>query len=151
MNIGMSTAGQDSTPARQWVPVLVRLVAALGLGVDAGIHFALAPSQPPGGPGQLSQVTLFYAEGVAAAVATVLLLATGSRVVAAFAFLVAASAVGAVLLYRYVNVGPLGPLPNMYEPGWYPVKVATTIAEAVAVVGTAFGVLRPRGRPAARR
>jgi len=28
---------------------------------------------------------------------------------------VAASALGAVLLYRYVDVGSLSPLPNMYE------------------------------------
>jgi hypothetical protein len=31
---------------------------------------------------------------------------------------VGASALAAVLLYRYVDLGPLGPLPDMYENTW---------------------------------
>ena len=31
---------------------------------------------------------------------------------------VAASALVAVSLYRYVNVGPIGPIPNLYDPTW---------------------------------
>ena len=49
-------------------------------------------------------------------------------------FLVAASALGAVLLYRYVDVGSLGPLPNMYEPTWYFRKTLSAYAEGAAVV-----------------
>ena len=40
----------------------------------------------------------------------------------------------AVLLYRYVDVPPLGPLPAMYEPLWFPAKTATAIAEALATL-----------------
>lgn len=125
---------------------LIRLLTGAGLGVDAGIHLDLAPSRPPAVSGGWSQVDLFYAEGAVSILAAVLVLATGARLVYAFAFLVAASALGAVLLYRYVDVGTLGPLPNMYEPFWYASKVATTVAEAVALVAAAAGTLLPRHR-----
>lgn len=121
-----------------WV---LRLVTAAGLGVDAGIHAYLAPTQPPGG--HISQTQLFYAETVLSSLAALLVLLTAARWAYGLAFLVAASALGAVLLYRYVDVGPLGPLPDMYEPFWYATKTATTIAEAVAVVAAAAGVVFP--------
>lgn len=121
-----------------------RLMTAAGLGVDAGIHLYLAPSQPPGGAGQLSQVTLFYAEGVLSAGAALLILLTGARLAFFLAAFVAASALGAVVLYRYVDVGALGPLPNMYEPFWYASKTATAVAEAAALVTAAAGFLLPR-------
>ena len=54
------------------------------------------------------------------------------------------AALGAVVLYRYVNIGPLGPLPDMYEPFWCPAKVATMIAEAVAVAAAASGTGLPK-------
>jgi hypothetical protein len=134
--------------ARATASWLVRLVTTAGLGVDAGIHLDLASIQPP------AQVNLFYAEGAAAILAALLVLATASRLAYVFAFLVAVTALGAVLLYRYVDVGPLGPLPNMYEPFWYPTKVSTTIAEAVAVLTAATGALRPgwsaHGHPSAQ-
>lgn len=110
---------------------LLRLMAAAGLGIDAGIHADLAPMQPPGG--SISQAQLFYAETVVSSLAALLVLLTAARLAYGFAFLVGASALGAVLLYRYVDVGPLGPLPDMYEPFWYASKTATAIAEAVAV------------------
>src|SRR5919201_1427438 len=57
------------------------------------------------------------------------------------AFLVAASALGAVLLYRYVDVGSLGPLPDMYENTWeVPGKLASAYAEGAAVVLSALGL-----------
>lgn len=58
------------------------------------------------------------------------------------AFVVAASALGAVVLYRYVDVGALGPLPNMYEPIWYGDKTNSAIAELVASVVAAAGLVR---------
>lgn len=129
----------------------IRLLTAAGLGVDAGIHFYLAPTQPPAAGGRWSQVDLFYVEAAVALLAAVLVLATGARLVYAFAFLVAASALGAVLLSRYVDIGPLGPLPSLYEPFWYTSKVATTIAEAVAMVTAAVGTVLPRRSRSAHR
>lgn len=123
---------------------LIRVLTVAGLGVDAAIHLDLAPHQPPAASGEWSQIDLFYAEGAVAILAAALVLVTGARLVYVFAFLVAASALGAVAIYRYVDVGTLGPLPNMYEPFWYASKVATTVAEAVAVVAAAVGILLPR-------
>ena len=132
----MTERGLARTGLGEWA---LRLLTASGLGVDAGIHIALAPTQPPGGP--ISQIDLFYFEGAISILALLFVLATGTRIAYVFAFLVAASALGAVLLYRYVDVGPLGPLPNMYEPFWDTTKTATTVAEAVAFVAAALGAL----------
>jgi len=59
------------------------------------------------------------------------------------AFFVAASALGAVLLYRYVDVGTIGPLPDMYEPTWeVPGKSLSAYAEGGAAVLSALGSTR---------
>ena len=44
------------------------------------------------------------------------------------AALVAASALAAVVASRYVDLGPIGPLPDLYEPVWYPEKVVAATA-----------------------
>src|SRR5664280_2386199 len=64
------------------------------------------------------------------------------RAQAAAALLVAGSAFAAVLLYRYVNVGQLGPLPRMYEPSWdAPGKLPSAYAEGTGAVLAALGLL----------
>lgn len=126
---------------RTAVSYLVRLVTAAGLAVDAGIHIALAPTQPPGGPGQLSQVTLFYAEGIVAAAVTLLVLVAATRWVYLVAAVVAATALAAVLVSRFYDIGSVGPVPDLYEPVWYLSKVVTTIAESVATVSAVAGVV----------
>jgi hypothetical protein len=53
----------------------------------------------------------------------------------------------AVVLYRYVDVGKLGPLPNMYEPTWaLSAESASPWAEAPAVILAAAGMLTTRAR-----
>jgi hypothetical protein len=44
-------------------------------------------------------------------------------------------------LYRHVDVGTLGPLPNMYEPAWFPEKTAAAIAEAAGLIAALAGLL----------
>jgi hypothetical protein len=56
------------------------------------------------------------------------------RVVAVAAFSVLAGGAFAVLLYRYDDVGALGPLPNMYEPVWYHDKTLSVWAESLGAV-----------------
>jgi hypothetical protein len=52
-----------------------------------------------------------------------------------------------VLLYRYVDVGAIGPVPNMYEPVWYAEKLRSLYAEAAVVVAWAIReALRLRNR-----
>jgi hypothetical protein len=133
--------------------LVLRLIAAAGLAVDAYVHADLA-SAYDGIQATISQGTLFRIEAGAASLAALLVLATGRRATFALAALVAASALGAIMLYRYVDVGALGPLPNMYEPVWFAEKITAAIAEAVALIA-AIGALtwetiRRRRDPARR-
>ncbi|GAA4605942.1 hypothetical protein GCM10023195_20930 [Actinoallomurus liliacearum] len=125
--------------------LILRLLVVAGLAVDAYVHFHLAGDLGSGGG--LTEGTLFWIQGVLAALVAVLVLLRATRLTYGIAFVVAASALGAVLLYRYVDVGPLGPFPNMYEPVWYAEKVVTTVAEAVATVAAALGLWQTSPRP----
>ena len=57
----------------------------------------------------------------------------------AFGWLVAAGGFALLVVYRYVDVGKLGPLPDMYEPVWFTEKKVVAVAQLVTVV--AAGVL----------
>jgi len=55
--------------------------------------------------------------------------------------LVAGSAAVAVTLYTYVDVGQLGPLPNLYENTWHVAgKVPSAVAEAAAALISLLGL-----------
>jgi hypothetical protein len=120
--------------------VLVRLVTATGLAIDAYVHLKVA-SDYDVIPGTISGGDLFRIESAVALAVALLVLVRPSRLAYALAFLVAASALGAVLLYTHVEVGELGPLPDLYEPVWFAEKTASAIAEAVATVSAAAGLL----------
>jgi hypothetical protein len=117
--------------------LVLRLVAVAGLAVDVWVHAALE-SQYAGLGGTLTQGRLFGAEAVVAGAVALWLLLTGNRWAWMATFVVAASALGAVLLYRYVDVGSIGPLPNMYEPTWFFRKTLSAYAEAVALIAAAL-------------
>jgi hypothetical protein len=78
--------------------LLLRLAVFAGLGVDAYVHFHLAGTM--GHDGTISESTLFWIQGVVAAAVAVLVLVRPRPLPYLVAFLVAASALGAVLLYR---------------------------------------------------
>jgi hypothetical protein len=124
---------------------VLRLLAAAGLALDAYVHTDLAGRFDTGGT--ISESTLFLVQAALAALAALLVFVHGRWPEAAFAFLIAAAALGAVLLYRYVEVGAIGPLPDMYDPAWYPEKTLSAVAEAVAVVTCAGLVVVRPGRP----
>lgn len=115
------------------VRLLLRLAAALGLAIDAGVHANLAPRYDAVSA-SISQGTLFRIEAGAAALAVVLVLLWRRRPGDVFALLTAAAGIAALLVYRYVDVGKLGPLPNMYEPVWFSDKVWALIGQALAVL-----------------
>lgn len=125
--------------AQLLVVLAIRCVAAAGLLLDAWIHADLAPHYDVV-QADISEGTLFRLETAAAAVAAFLVLAWWRWFTAAFAFLVAASAITALLLSTYTNPGEIGPLPNMYEPTWFTEKAVALVAEAVAATA-AFGIL----------
>ena len=126
-----------------WV---LRVLVAAGLAVDVVVHLHLASGYDLN-TAALSEGALFRVEAALAAVAAVLVLFTRSRLGVVLALLVAAGGVGAVLLYQYVDVGAVGPLPDMYEPISYPEKTYSLIAEAVAALAAlallTFGGTRP--------
>ena len=121
-----------------------RALIALALLADALVHLHLAPGYQLSAPSGIGAGNLFRLEAGVALAAAVLVLVRGNRTSYAVAFVIGLSAVGAVLLYRYVNVPALGPLPSMYEPAWFPEKALSAVAEAVAaIVAGAMLVSRP--------
>ena len=129
----------------------LRGAIALALLVDAVVHLHLAPGYQLSAPGGIGAGNLFRIEAAVALVAAVFVVVRGSRTSYAAAFLVALSALGAVLLYRYVDVPMFGPLPAMYEPVWFPEKTFSAVAEAIAVVLTGATLLSAPGAIAPRR
>jgi hypothetical protein len=128
----------------------IGLVVAVGLVVDAFVHFQLAPDYQLAAPGGIGQGNLFRIAAVAAVLTALWVLVRPSRLSFAAAFLVAASALAAVLLYRYVDVPALGPIPSMYEPLWFPEKTFSAVAEAVAAGAALVGLSRTRVPAVAR-
>jgi hypothetical protein len=130
------------SPIASWT---LRVGTAAALGVDAVVHWQNAPAYDAV-KATLSQGELFRAEAVLAVAVGLLVLIRPRRSSWVAALLVAGSALGAVLLYRYVDVGSLGPLPDMYENTWQvPGKLLSAYAEGAAVVLAALGLLTHRG------
>ena len=133
--------------AAEWA---VRVLVAAGLGVDAVVHVRLADAMQLAAPGGIGGGTLFRVQAAAAAVAAVVVLVTGHRLAYLLAGLVALSALVPVLLYTYVQVPAIGPVPSMYDPFWYPEKVVSAVAEGATVVLAVVGwaLARPTTRQA---
>jgi hypothetical protein len=124
------------------LPWLLRVITAAALAVDAFVHADLVTRYDPNqGTAVISQGGLFRIEAGVSALVALALIVSGRRVIWALAVLVAASALGGILLYRYADPGAIGPLPDMYEPIWFPEKTLTAVAEAVATVTAVLGLL----------
>jgi hypothetical protein len=133
------------------VDAVLRVLTAAGLVGDAVVHLDYAGRYDPVG-NTLSQGDVFRIESAAALLLAVLVLvAPWRRAVYLAAFLVAASAFGGVMLYRYVDVGSLGPIPNMYEPIWFGEKTLSAYAEAVAAIAALAGLARTFKQKRGRR
>ena len=131
------------------VRIVLRILAALGLAVDAGFHATLA-GQYDAVSASISQGDLFRIEAGAASLAVLLVLGWRRPVGDLFAWAVAAAGLAALLLYRYVDVGALGPLPDMYEPVWFSDKVWSLAGQAAALVALT-PLLRPLRGPLSAR
>ena len=123
------------------------VVVVAGLGVDAYVHLHLASTFDPI-RGTISQGQLFRVEGYAAILAAAYLLIRPGRPSAAVAALVAGGGLAAVLLYAVVDVGPIGPLPNMYDPSWSTLKIWSAVGQAAATLAAVIllivGVKEPQ-------
>lgn len=119
------------------VRIALTLVVVVGLGIDAYVHFDLASNYEANKTSTLSQGDLFRAEAVIAILAALALLVRPRRYTALITFAVAAGGLAAVLIYRYVEVGKIGPIPAMYEPFWFAEKNLSAYAEAFAAAASA--------------
>jgi hypothetical protein len=125
----------------------LRIATAAALGIDPIVHWQNAPAYDAV-TATVGQGQLFRVEA-ALAVAVGLLLLVRPRPSSWLAALaVAASALAAVLLYRYVDVGALGPFPDMYENTWQvPGRLLSAFAEGAAVLLASLGLLTHRKAP----
>jgi hypothetical protein len=118
------------TAILRWALVLI---AVVGLGIDAFTHLDLASSYSHNTTGTVNQGVLFQIEASLAIAAAVLLVVRQNLITTAFAVLVAGGGAFVLLLYRYVDVGKIGPIPNMNEPVWYPEKEQSLTGELIAL------------------
>ena len=123
----------------------LRVLAVAALTVDAVIHAQLAHRYDLNVAGGLSQGNLFRIEAGVAVLTAGLILLTANRIAWAVVLFITASALAAVLLSTYFHIGQIGPVPDMYEPIWYPRKLIVGVAEAVGII-TALGGLVGRIR-----
>ena len=117
-----------------WLRAGLILVVVAGLAIDAFVHLDLASSYDGVKSSVLTQGDLFRAEAALAIIAALALVVRPRRWTALIALLVSAGGFAAVLLYQYVNVGAIGPLPNMYDPVSFPEKTLSVCAEGIAAV-----------------
>ncbi len=146
-----NTAQQGSRQATgrggvtRWV---VRLLVVAALIVDAVVHFHLASGYQAAASGGIGEGNLFRLEAAVAILAALYVLVRGSRPAYALAFVISASGLFAVLLFRYVQVPAFGPIPSMYEPVWFFEKSLSAVAEGVGTLLAAVSFLSGHSRQA---
>lgn len=156
----MSTLSEhaEQRVERHLVPLVLRGVIAMSLTVDAVVHLRLAGGYQQSASSGIGAGNLFRIEAVVALAVAVWVLWRGSRPALGASLAVGLSALVAVVLYRYVDVPALGPLPAMYEPVWFFEKSLSAVFEAVAAVAAAVALAvvprmgsQPRRVPPATR
>jgi hypothetical protein len=120
----------------------LRVLTALALFIDAGVHIYLAPGYQAASPGGIGQGNLFLLEAAAAVLAALYVLFRGSRASFALALAVALSAFVAVMVYRFVDIPAFGPFPAMYEPVWFFEKSLSAVAEGAGALLAGVGLVR---------
>jgi hypothetical protein len=123
-----------------WSLWIIRAVTAAGLAIDAYVHFDLAALYAEAG-GTINEGVLFRIEAAAALVAAVAVLVIGRRVCYLAGLAVAGSALTAMLVSRYVDLGQLDPFPDLYDPVWFPEKLLAAYAEGAAFVTALAGAI----------
>lgn len=131
--------------------ILLRLLIVAALVTDTVVHLDLASGYQLGAPGGIGEGNLFRLEAAVAILVGLYVLIRGSRPAYAAAVVVAGSAFIAVLLYRYVDIPAIGPLPSMYEPVWFFEKTLSAAAEGLGAVLAAVGYVRQSSSARCRR
>ncbi|MDT7537382.1 MAG: hypothetical protein QOI82_967 [Actinomycetota bacterium] len=119
---------------RSRLSLVLAVLTVVGLLYDAKVHLHLAGNYDAVGS-TITQGWLFRIEAVVAIAVAVALVVSDHRLVWLAAGSTGLAGVAAVLLYRYVDVGSIGPIPDMYEPVWFAEKLRSAYAEgALAVI-----------------
>ncbi|WP_109474252.1 hypothetical protein [Ornithinimicrobium cavernae] len=118
---------------------VLRVLVALALLTDAVVHLRLAPQMQLAAPGGIGGAWMFRLQAIAALVAAGYLLWRGSRLAYLIAAVVLVSVFAAVLVYSFVDVPAIGPVPAMYDPFWYPEKTLSTVVEGLGAVLAVLG------------
>ena len=145
----MTATQRDIQPriARHRGRLGLRGVIAVALVVDAVVHLRLAGGYQQSAPGGIGAGNVFRIEAIVAVVVAVWVLWRGSRPALVAAFAVGLSAALAVVLYRYVDIPALGPIPAMYEPVWFLEKSLSAVCEVIATASAVAALaLVPRLR-----
>ena len=139
---------QTLTARWSLIDVVLRVSAAAALAISSYVHFHGAHFYTSLG-NTITQADLFYVQATIAALVALWVLVTGNRWAWLAVAAVGAASFAAVMTYRYIDVGSIGPIPDMYEPTWQTSqKLLSAYAEAAAVVIAAVALVRAR---AARR
>jgi hypothetical protein len=126
---------------------VLRILTAGALIADAVVHLQDAYFYDANAGSLITQGELFRVQAGVAIAAGVLVLAWPRWPTWILAFLVTASAVGAVVICTYVSIGPFAGLPGMYEPSWAPPgKLLSAYAEgagaALSLAGLGWALAR---------
>jgi hypothetical protein len=134
---GSHAVGRGQVPWRGllWA---ARIATAAGLVIDAYVHLDLASVYAEGG-GTINEGVLFRAEAAVALLAAAAIIAAGRRICYLAGLAVAASALAVMLVSRYVDLGQIGPFPDLYDPAWYPEKLLAAYAEGTAAATALAG------------
>ncbi len=131
---------RHATRAAAVAAIALRVLVAAALAVDAIVHLRLASDYQLAAPGGIGQGNLFRIQAAVAIAVALYVLVIGNRTAYAAALLVTASALAAVLVYRYVDIPAIGPIPSMYEPLWFFQKALSAVAEGAGALLAAGGV-----------
>jgi hypothetical protein len=134
--------------SRRWLRVGLTVIVVAGLAIDAYVHLHLAAPFDGVKSSVLTQGDLFRAEAALAIIAALALIVRPRRWTALIAFLVSGGGFALVLLYQYVNVGAIGPLPNMYDPVASPEKTLSIVGEGVAALAALILIAALQGHTA---
>ncbi len=126
--------------SRRTLLAAARLLVVAGLAADAIAHFDLASTYAEAGA-VINEGVLFTAEAVVAPLAALVVAIYANRASYLAAFAVGASALVALIVSRYVDLGAIGPFPDLYDPVWFSEKVLAAFAEGIASLAALSGLI----------
>lgn len=108
------------------------LVALVGLGIDAYTHLDLAHVYMGNTTGTVNEGVLFQVEGSLAIAVGVWLLVRPGLLSAIATLMITGGGAAALVIYRYYDIGKIGPIPPMHEPIWFAEKEWSLFGELLA-------------------